>query len=83
MGKIEKGESDIHNMEYRWLDRDGSVVWISCRGKAQLGTDGRPFIMVGRVSDTALRHKVDTMTGMFNNAVDDFKAYVDKIRELY
>lgn len=66
LGKIEKGESDIHNMEYRWLDRDGSVVWISCRGKAQLGTDGRPFIMVGRVSDTALRHKVDTMTGMFN-----------------
>ena len=66
LGKIANGESDTHNLEYRWMDRDGNVVWISCRGKSQLGPDGKPFIMVGRVSDTALKHKVDTMTGMFN-----------------
>lgn len=66
LDKIAKGESDTHNMEYRWVDRNGDIVWISCRGKAQTDAQGRPSIMVGRVSDTALRHKVDAMTGRFN-----------------
>ena len=64
--QVASGQNDIHNMEYRWLDRDGNVVWISCRGKARLDNNGCPYTMIGRVSDTALRHKVDSMTGMFN-----------------
>ena len=66
LNQIAEGKNDTHNMEYRWLDKKGNVVWISCRGKMKLGDDGQPALMVGRVSDTALRHKVDDMTGMFN-----------------
>ena len=27
LGKLSRGESEIHNMEYRWLDKNGNIVW--------------------------------------------------------
>lgn len=64
--RIIDGLSDVHNLDYRWMNKNGEIVWISCRGKVQTNSEGRPFIMVGRVSDTALKHKVDSLTRMFN-----------------
>ena len=64
--RVKTGESEVHNLDYRLLDRNGEVVWISCRGKLQRDSQGNPAIMVGRVSDTAFKHKVDSLTRMFN-----------------
>ena len=64
--RVMMGESDVHDLDYRLLDRDGEVVWVSCRGKVQKDAQGNPEIMVGRVSDTAFKHKVDSLTRMFN-----------------
>lgn len=78
--RIVKGESDTHNMEYRWVDRSGNIVWISCRGKLIKDADGKPLYLMGRVSDTALKHKVDTMTGLFNKVKmsEDLTAFFEK-----
>lgn len=32
IAKLKSGESQEHDLEYRWVDRNGKIVWISCRG---------------------------------------------------
>ena len=43
------GEKDIHALEYRWLDRMGRVVWISCKGTVVTGTEGHR-LLIGAVT---------------------------------
>lgn len=65
MDEIQKGESLVHDMIYRILDKNGNVVWISCRGKVICAGDGRPWLLLGRISDTVLSGRVDYVTGLF------------------
>lgn len=64
--EIMDGKQTVHNMEYRLIDKQGKVVWISCRGTVQKNSEGKPFAFIGRVSDTIFRYKVDELTGFFN-----------------
>lgn len=66
LDQVRRGLARDHNMEYRLLDREGNLVWISCRGKSHPAPDGTPILMVGRVSDTALLSRADPLTGAFN-----------------
>lgn len=56
LGLIVEGKKMVHDMNYRWVNRQGDVVWINCRGKVINDDKGKPFVMIGRVSDTALRY---------------------------
>lgn len=64
--KLIHGVKNGHNMEYRWMNKDGESVWISCRGVVIRDQSDVPYGMFGRVSDTALKHLVDRKTGVFN-----------------
>ncbi len=64
--KVINGAAHEHRMEYRWIDRDGNAVWIDCRGQVVRDVAGTPFVMIGRVSDTALQALYHPLTGMFN-----------------
>ncbi len=65
--RLGSGEQKTHNMNYRWITRTGQVVWINCRGNVVLATDdGLPLIMIGRVSEHALRHLYTPLTGLWN-----------------
>lgn len=57
------GEQEIHTMEYRWLDRDGRIVWISCRGTVIQGAGGHR-LLVGRVTELGKEAKADNVTGL-------------------
>lgn len=59
--KISSGVKDVHNMNYRWMNRKGEPVWISCRGTVINDDKGRPFVMVGRVS----------VLGQLNNKINN------------
>lgn len=63
---VSQGQKKVHDMEYRLLDKAGDYVWVSCRGTVVEGDEQKQALMIGRVSDTVLRHKVDPLTGMFN-----------------
>lgn len=64
--EIADGVKDVHNMDYRWVNRWGELVWINCRGKVINDENGKPFVMIGRVSEEALRHLYSPLTGLFN-----------------
>jgi len=64
--KIGAGLKDSHDMNYRWINRDGDIVWISCRGHVIFDETGKPSAMIGRVSEETLRYLYNPLTGLFN-----------------
>lgn len=64
--EIEEGISENHNLEYRLVDREGNKVWIRCRGTVQKNREGIAQILIGSISELAMRRKVDKLTGLWN-----------------
>ena len=64
--KLIDGTSIDHNVDYRLMTSDGTDVWCNCRGRVIKAEDGHPFVLVGRLSDTALRPWYSPITGLFN-----------------
>lgn len=68
-----------HNLEYRWIDRNGNIVWISCRGMiANLDECNDELVLVGRISEIGTDKKADNITGlkMDNQIYHDFSKLV-------
>ena len=78
--QIAKGEKDTHNMDYRWVNRDGQKVWINCHGTVIRDNENKPYIMIGRVSEENLRHLYNPLTALWNkNKLRiDLKAYLEQ-----
>ena len=66
LADIAAGKKDTHNMDYRWIDRDGRTVWINCHGTVIRDNDHKPHIMIGRVSEENLRHLYNPLTSLWN-----------------
>lgn len=64
--EIINGTKTQHDMQYRWVNRQGEVVWISCRGRVIPDDKGKPFVMIGRVSDVAMKYLYNPLTRLFN-----------------
>ncbi len=64
--QVTNGKKDKHDMDYRWINRNGEVVWISCRATVVKDDKGKPFVLIGRVSDTSLRYLYHSLTKLFN-----------------
>ncbi|MDE6419106.1 MAG: GGDEF and EAL domain-containing protein, partial [Lachnospiraceae bacterium] len=78
-----EGKQDTHDMEYRLVDREGNQVWISCRGKVVYDEQGKRLFMMGRISDTVLLGKTDSLTGLFNSSkfAKDFEETLHQKKE--
>lgn len=62
--KIVSGESDNHNIEYRWIGKDGQPIWINCCGRALKDKDGKPAYLVGCVNEIGKNRKADNISGL-------------------
>lgn len=58
------GEKDEHNIEYRWISKDGEPVWINCRGRSIKDENGKPIYMYGCVNEIGKRRKADNVSGL-------------------
>lgn len=65
---LKAGKKDHHNLEYRWLDKFGNPVWISCRGIV-VSEDGKPRYMIGRISELGKQNRIDKITGLYQSEV--------------
>lgn len=64
--QIASGEKDVHNMDYRWINRNGEKVWINCHGTVIRDNENKPHLMIGRVSEENLRHLYNPLTSLWN-----------------
>ncbi len=65
--QIRSGESQEHDLEYRWVDKNGKIVWISCRGVVIQDTtkEEETKLLIGRVTEIGSKRKADNVTGLF------------------
>lgn len=59
------GKRKEHNMRYRWLGKDGSPIWINCRGRI-LYKDGKPSIFMGCINEIGRRQTADNVSGLLS-----------------
>ncbi len=59
------GKSNEHDLEYRWINKSGNPVWISCRGQVVRDLDGRARYLIGRISELGRKNKIDNITGLY------------------
>lgn len=64
--KICRGEKDSHNIDFRMINVGGKTVWVNSRGKVLHDENGAPYVMIGRLSEEALRHLFNPVTGLWN-----------------
>lgn len=62
--KMVSGKKDEHNIEYRWIGKEGKPIWINCRGRVIKDRDGKPKYMMGCVNEIGKNQKADNISGL-------------------
>lgn len=62
--KLLNREKDFHNLQYRWIDKEGKPVWINCRGRVLFDEKGEPEFLVGCVNEIGKKQKADNVSGL-------------------
>ncbi len=62
--EIVEGRKNDHNIQYRWIDKEGNPVWINCRGIAIRDELGRCQYLVGCVNEIGEKQKADNVSGL-------------------
>lgn len=76
--RIFRGEQCTHNMDLRLIDGKGRIVWTSCRGTVIADENGNSSIMIGRISEEAMGHLFNPLTGLWNKVKlrEDLKTFL-------
>ncbi len=61
---LKTGHKSEHNLEYRWVNKNGKPVWISCRGRIVPNFANGKKILIGTISITEEEDKADLLTGL-------------------
>ena len=62
--QVAKGEKNVHNLQYRWLDKNGKAVWIDCRGIVLYDEEGKPEFLIGCINEIGKKPKADNVSGL-------------------
>lgn len=54
-----------HNMEYRWVSKQGEPLWISCRGQIVHDDEKKPHYLIGRITELGRKNVIDNVTGLY------------------
>lgn len=63
---LREGQNPAHELEYRLVQKNGSVVWVVSRGACRRDEDGQIRWVAGRISSGEATRRADYFTGSFN-----------------
>lgn len=61
---LKSGRRTEHNLDYRWLNKNGKPVWVRCRGRLLPTDSEEKRILVGELSLVTDEDKTDLLTGL-------------------
>lgn len=64
LNKVISGENDYHDLIYRWMGKDGSPVWINCKGKLLVREEDGIKFLIGCINEIGLQQKADNISGL-------------------
>lgn len=62
--EISANRKRVHDLEYRWMDRSGQPVWITCRGRVLADKDGNAEYLIGCINEIGRKQKADNVSGL-------------------
>ena len=74
LADICEGRENVHNLHYRWLDKEGMPVWINSRGIVIIDQQGKAEYLVGCLNETGNMRRADNVTGLLGGP--EFLAYL-------
>ncbi len=74
LAAICEGKEKVHNLHYRWLDKEDMPVWINCRGIVIDDSHGNAQYLVGCMNETGNQRRADNVTGLLGGP--EFNAYM-------
>lgn len=77
--KLTSGEKDSHDLEYRWISKDGTPIWINCKGRVIKDDSGKPKLMIGCINEIGKRQSADNVSGL--KRFDSVKRIIHKAKE--
>ncbi|MCD7824943.1 MAG: EAL domain-containing protein [Clostridiaceae bacterium] len=83
LGKMTRGEKEYHNLQYRWISREGEPLWINCRGRLLRNADQTPQFMLGCINEIGKQQKADNVSGLLRESAlqHEFAAFEGKYPE--
>lgn len=73
LNQLLNGEKEEHNLRYRWLGKDGSPIWINCKGRILYSEDGQAHLLIGCINEIGKKQKADNVSGLLGE--DSFREY--------
>ncbi|MCC0627900.1 MULTISPECIES: GGDEF and EAL domain-containing protein [unclassified Clostridioides] len=67
------GKKDEHNLEYRLINKDEEIVWISFRGKVYVSDELKTTVLVGIIKNIGEKNKFDSITGTWNREQFEYR----------
>ena len=62
--EVVENKKTRHDLQYRWIGRNGEAVWINCRGRVLVGKDGKAEYLIGCINEIGRRQKADNVSGL-------------------
>ena len=66
LNEVMAGNKTEHNLRYRWLARNGSPIWINCRGCVINDSSGKPYLLIGCINEIGRRQTADNVSGLLS-----------------
>lgn len=79
MNKMVSGKKSFHNLQYRWIGKDGIPIWINCRSKSIKDRDGNVKYIIGCINEIGKRQVADNDSGLLGEM--SFKNLIYPIHE--
>ena len=79
LADICEGREKVHNLHYRWLDKEGMPVWINSRGIVINDQQGNAEYLVGCLNETGNKRRADNVTGLLGGP--EFLTYLREQKE--
>ena len=62
--EIVENKKRRHDVEYRWLGKNGQPVWINCRGRVLVDEDGNAEYLIGCVNEIGRKQRASNVSGL-------------------
>lgn len=80
MNKMVSGKKSFHNLQYRWIGKDGIPIWINCRSKSIKDHDGNVKYIIGCINEIGKRQVADNDSGLLGEM--SFKNFIYPIQKI-
>lgn len=79
MNQLVSGKKNFHDLQYRWIGKDGIPIWINCRSKSIKDYDGNVKYIIGCINEIGKRQVADNDSGLLGEM--SFKNFIYPINE--